>query len=297
MANNRESGGEGEEKVSKVSEKKDQDQQAGVEDIKKELARTLDDIKQLTSAELKELSDELEELSLRLPNTLTVDPDLVRNWEQLQQTLTPVISQHIATKEQVELLNSALVANMFIFDYNLHKWLAKISSDKCSMERLIKFITIKKIGVQLLQYKQNRLSALLQMLQIQANMYSSVVSVFNTAYAQIRSGLFDITQDLKWDAITATLISALVAISLEIGNIKNNIRQQIADDEFCIQGCSRECRDSMTVMAKTESNEGNKVAEVAERMIAMLEEMMRIELDKAKEVISKKDYTTSVGKE
>lgn len=293
MANNRQNGGEGSKEDSKAREKKDKDIEKEVKDNKEELATTASNLKQLTEKELQELKQDLAEILFNIPSTSLLDPDIVRNWEQLQNTLTPNIAQHIATKEQIELLNSALVANMFIFDYNVHKLLAKLTSDKCSIERILKFVTIKKIGVQLLQFKQNRLQALLSMLQTQANMYIAVVNAFNTAYAQIRSGLFDITQDLKWDAITATLIAALVAISLEIGRIKNDIRYEIARDEFCLQGCSPECVTmSMAMRAGIHNaNEGSKVEEVANKFLTMLEELARLELEKAKKAIEERDYS------
>ncbi|MEM4324066.1 MAG: hypothetical protein QXO37_09440 [Candidatus Nitrosocaldaceae archaeon] len=298
MANDREDGREGEEKGSKVRKEEDKAREEEVTSVKKELTELATNISKLAGKEIDELKQELSEL-FQLPPTSLLDPDVIRNWEELQNTLTPNVAQHIATKEQIELLNSALVANMFIFDYNIHKILAKLTSDKCSVEKLLKFITVKKIGVQLLQAKQNRLQALLSMLQTQANMYIAVVNAFNTAYAQIRSGLFDITQDLKWDAITATLIAALVAISLEIGRIKNDIRYEIARDEFCLQGCSPECVTMSMAMREGihNANEGSKVEEVANKFLTMLEELAKVELDKAKKAIEERDYSKLESKE
>jgi hypothetical protein len=146
---------------------------------------------------------------------------------------------HVLTKEQYALVNAYITEREFIILANFYQFLAQLATDPNNFHVLLKFIQISKVGAILLQHKQLNLNTLIQMLQEQSKMYISVIQ----ALAQITQvtpnfNPFNIEGNLKWSAVFATLTTALALIGSEIGNIKNNIRNQISIDPFCIYPCS-----------------------------------------------------------
>jgi hypothetical protein len=149
------------------------------------------------------------------------------------------------------------------------------------LERLIIFIIIKKVAPQLLQFKLNRMNAIIQTIQAQGTLYQSITQLLQTALTTIPNPVFELGRDLKWDAIVISALTALGAISLEIGNLKNNLRNLIRDNEFCIKACSSTCADPIPLRLSSteeEDNEGKRLVERIEKVNAKLERLMDLEL-------------------
>jgi hypothetical protein len=271
MANSGEDRREGKETANKTEEKGNKDTKKEIENIKEELTRDISDI----IKEAQELYKQYRDLGI---SSIPFIPNI--NWEQIINIVAPNPSQHVLTKEDFERLNSAFTAKLYVLDYNLHEYLAQLSTDRCMLERLIIFIIIKKIAPQLLQFKQNRMNAIIQTIQAQGTLYQSVIQLLVTALTTIPNPVFELGRNLKWDAIVISALTALGAISLEIGNLKNNLRNLIRDNEFCIKACSSTCADPIPLrLSSTEDdNEGKRLVERIEKVNAKLERLMDLEL-------------------
>jgi hypothetical protein len=271
MANSGEDRGEGKEAINKTEEKGNKVTKEEIANIKEELKADISDILK----EAQELYKQYKDLSI---SSIPFIPNI--NWEQIINIVAPNPSQHVLTKEDFERLNSAFTAKLYVLDYNLHEYLAQLSTDRCMLERLIIFIIIKKVAPQLLQFKLNRMNAIIQTIQAQGTLYQSITQLLQTALTTIPNPVFELGRDLKWDAIVISALTALGAISLEIGNLKNNLRNLIRDNEFCIKACSSTCADPIPLRLSTEGdeNEGRKLVEMIEKVNAKLERLMDIEL-------------------
>jgi hypothetical protein len=157
------------------------------------------------------------------------------DWQDIISLLNP--SRLVLPKENYELINATISVKEYNILHNIYEHLSNLSTDRCNQDRLIQLFIISKLGAILLQFKQNRLAVLQSMLQIQANMYTTVVNALASLANLIPSVSFNPIANVKWDAIVATLLTALALIGTEIGNIKNNIRNLIRDNEFCIKSC------------------------------------------------------------
>jgi len=271
MADNREDRGEGEETVRKDREENNKNAKEEIANIKEELKADISDI----IKEAQELYKQYRDLGI---SSIPFIPNIT--WEQIINIVAPNPSQHILTKEDFERLNSAFTAKLYVLDYNLHEYLAQLSTDRCMLERLIIFIIIKKVAPQLLQFKLNRMNAIIQTIQAQSTLYQSITQLLVTALTTIPNPVFELGKNLKWDAIVASALTALGAISLEIGNLKNNLRNLIRDNEFCIKACSSTCGDTIPLRLSNveEDNEGKRLVEMIEKVNAKLERLMDIEL-------------------
>jgi len=147
-------------------------------------------------------------------------------------------SDHVLTKEQYALINAYITEREFIILANFYQFLAQLATDPNNFQILLKFIITSKVGAILLQHKQANLNALIEMLREQSKMYISVVQAL-AQIAQVTPNFnpFNIQGNLKWSAVFATLTTALGLIGSEIGAIKNNIRNAIRVDPFCIYPC------------------------------------------------------------
>jgi hypothetical protein len=157
------------------------------------------------------------------------------DWQDIVGILDP--SRLVLPKENYELINARLAVKEYNVLHNIYEHLSNLSSDPCNQDRLIQLFIISKVGAILLQFKQNRLSILQSMLQTQANMYTTVVNALSSVANLIPSVSYNAVANIKFDAIVAALLTALALIGTEIGNIKNNIRNLIRDNEFCIKSC------------------------------------------------------------
>jgi hypothetical protein len=271
MANSGEDRGEGKETTDKTEEKGNKVTEKEIANIKEELKADISDILK----EAQELYKQYRDLSI---SSIPFIPNI--NWEQIINIVAPNPSQHILTKEDFERLNSAFTAKLYVLDYNLHEYLAQLSTDRCMLERLIIFIIIKKVAPQLLQFKLNRMNAIIQTIQAQGTLYQSITQLLQTALTTIPNPVFELGRNLKWDAIVISALTALGAISVEIGNLKNNLRNLIRDNEFCIKACSPTCADPIPLRLSTEGdeNEGKRLVDMIERVNAKIERLMDIEL-------------------
>jgi hypothetical protein len=159
------------------------------------------------------------------------------DWEDILTKLGAP-DDHVLTKEGYALINAFITEREFIILANFYQFLATLSTDPNNWYVLLKFIQISKIGAILLQHKQTNLNILIEMLREQAKMYIAVVQ----AIAQITQitpnfNAFNIQGNLKWTAAFTALTTALALIGTEIGAIKNNIRNAIGVDPFCIYPC------------------------------------------------------------
>lgn len=253
-------------------------------------------------------------------NSLINSPINARNWEEILSVIGSP-SKHILTKESYHLVDSVLGAYEYVILHNIYDFIKEASTNRCFHERLLKFITVNKIGALLSQFKQIRLNAILQAITQQANMYNTalqqlgiVAQSFANAHilTTILPNQFDAPNfvlNIKVASIIATLIGSLVAIGIEIGNLKNDMRTQIAIDEYCITGCSPSCLSFSTSasastskdmsmdmdevriwlkrldqLSKELDNEGKVLKEYADKAIAWLERLVEYDFTKLKEL-------------
>lgn len=219
-----------------------------------------------------------------------------QNWEEILSIIGDP-SRHILTKENYHIINSVLNAYEYAIIHNLLDFVKEASTNKCFHEKLLKFIAINKIGGALSQYKQIRLTAIVQAITQQASMYNTaltqlgaVVSSFANQYI-LRIGVdgVEITHiaiDIKTASIIGVLIGAITAIGIEIGNLKNDLRTQIDVDEYCVRGCSAECSENNAIKLLGD-NEGNKLEEYSNKVMLWLERLVDIELDLLKSQLEK----------
>ena len=285
---------EAEEKDSKVDKKREPNSEKTRENKAKEAKNT---------------NESNTKLSISSPTVNS--PINAVNWEQIISIFGPP-DRHVLTKEDYERLNSVLGAYEYVIMHNLLDFIKEASTNACFHERLLKFITISKIGASLSQFKQIRLNAIIQAIQQQASMYSTalqqlgvVAQSFSNAhilreYISITPPITDIqlpniTIDIKVASIIATIIGALVAIGTEIGNLKNDLRSQIALDEYCLQGCSTKCIGFSSIeeayneyrKLMSNDNEGIRLKEYADKALEWLNRLVNIELELAKKQIEK----------
>jgi len=157
------------------------------------------------------------------------------DWQDIIGILNP--SRLVLPKESYELINATIAVKEYNILHNIYEHLSNLSTNVCNQDRLIQLFIISKLGAILLQFKQNRLAVLQSMLQIQANMYTTVVNALASVASLIPSVSFNPIANIKWSTIVGALLTALALIGTEIGNIKNNIRNLIRDNEFCIKSC------------------------------------------------------------
>lgn len=158
-----------------------------------------------------------------------------KDWEDIIGNLVP--SRQVLTKEQYELINSQIAVKEYVILHNLYEFIKNLSLDQCSLDRLIQLLVISKIGAILINFKQVRLQTLTQLVQIQSTMYNTVVNAIATIAQLIPSVSFNVVANLKYDSVFIALTTALALIGSEIGTLKNNIRELINDNEFCIKSC------------------------------------------------------------
>jgi|GEM_PF-5644611 len=208
------------------------------------------------------------------------------NWESILNLIAPDPSKHVLLKENEALLSSHITALEYVILRNLYDHIKDRTLDPNFYERLKKFLVILKIAPSLLQFKQNRLNAILEAIKSQERMYIAVVN----AIAQITQvtpnfSAFNVQGNLKWAAAFASLTAALAAIGTEIGNLKNNLRVLINNDEFCIEPCS-----SSSIIALKES-EGDKI-----NLNEIMDKIMK-EIDIMLDKIKVEDLKTSENKD
>jgi hypothetical protein len=194
----------------------------------------------------------------------------------------------------------------------VYDFLKEASTNRCFHERLLKFLTISKIGASLSTFKQIRLNALIQALTQQVSMYNTALQQLGVAvtsfqgayilreYVSITPPVTDIqvpniALDVKVSSVIATLIGALVSIGLEIGRLKNDIRSQIALDEYCLTGCSASCIGFSSIEESYKElrkllNDSNTdmLKEYADKALSWLEQVVAIELKYLEEHVKPK---------
>jgi hypothetical protein len=262
-----------------------------------------------TTEKAKDFDKSSTQLSISSP--IINSPINARNWDEILNLIGSP-DKHVLTKEDEALVSSVINAYEYVIWHNIYDFIKEASTNRCFHERLLKFLTILKIGASLSQFKQIRLNALIQALTQQAQMYNTalqqlgvVATSFSNAYIlreyiSITPPITDlqipnIAIDIKVSSIIATLIGSLVAIGIEIGNLKNDIRTQIALDEYCLQGCSSSCigfssiEDAYNEYRKLMSNdnEGLRLKEYADKVIQWLDRLISIELALVKKQLDK----------
>ena len=206
------------------------------------------------------------------------------------------------TKEDFEIVKAYFSQAEANINANIMEYLRTASNDPCKIHTAIQFLVIRKLGTIQLQAHKNRIDAILQAIQYQSQMYQTVaqslaqvVQSFTNSYIlQISIGQFqipNITQDIKASIVIGTLISALTAIGIEIGNLKNNLRSLIRFNEFCIRPCRVGCPDTIPLASSigmlkiasnhnvNEYNEGVELAKESETFLRALEKLINLELE------------------
>lgn len=208
------------------------------------------------------------------------------NWQDVLSSIDP--SRTFLTKENYEVITSILNTYEYAIIHNIYDFIKNASVSRCFHERVLKFITISKIGASLSAFKQIRLNALIEAIKQQSNMYNQALNVLSTIassfanayilreYVSITPPVTDlqithIAIDIKVASIITTAIGAIVAIGTEIGNLKNDIRTQIAIDEYCLTACSPACTSS-PFPAREEGKEGGKAIDMEVMDISKIRE-------------------------
>jgi len=204
------------------------------------------------------------------------------------------------TKEDFELIKSYFSQAEANINANIMEYLRQASDDPCSIHKALQFITIRKLGTIQIQAHKNRIDAILQAIQYQSQMYQTVaqslaqvVQSFTNSY-KLQSGLSqfelpNIVQDLKAVGVIGILTAALTSIGIEIGNLKNDLRNLIRYNEFCIRPCRQDCRDTIPLSSRVgidiivkeheavDYNEGIELGNESEIFLRLLEKVMTLE--------------------
>jgi hypothetical protein len=198
----------------------------------------------------------------------------IDDWQDILPILDP--SRLKLTKEEYSLINARIAVKEFQILHNIYEFLGNLSTNQCMLDRLIQLFVISKIGAILLQFKQNRIQAILTALQVQGSMYTALVNAIATVAGLIPSVAFNPVANVKWSAVFTTLTTALALTGTEIGNLKTNLRNLIRDNEFCIKSCL--CPDTIPLGVFKEGVEQNHNEQI-QVALAKLEELINKELD------------------
>jgi hypothetical protein len=244
--------------------------------------------------EIKDIADIIDELK---DNPIL--QSIIPNWQSWLSSLGDPRLWFL-TKEDYMLIKSYLTlldANTYA---NILEQIRLRSNDPCEVDRLIQFIVIKKIGSALIQSHKNRLDSIIKAIEIQGNMYISAINqlgIIANSMAnahKLMAGLSNfeipnIALDIKLASLIATVISAITAVGIEIGNLKNNLRTLINLNEYCIRACRSGCGGSVILssnpsienLAKegSEYNEGVEFAKESELVLRRIEELIKLELE------------------
>jgi hypothetical protein len=206
------------------------------------------------------------------------------------------------TKEDFEIVKAYFSQAEANINANIMEYLRTASNDPCKIHTAIQFLVIRKLGTIQIQAHKNRIDAILQAIQYQSQMYQTVaqslaqvVQSFTNSYT-LQAGLSsfeipNIVQDIKASTVIGTLIGALTAIGIEIGNLKNNLRSLIRFNEFCIRPCRAGCPDTIPLASSigmlkiasnhnaSEYNEGVELANESEVFLRALEKLINLELE------------------
>ena len=206
------------------------------------------------------------------------------------------------TKEDFELVKAYFSQAEANINSNIMEYLRKASDDPCSIHKALQFITIRKLGTIQIQAHKNRIDAILTTIQHQSEIYKAVaqslaqvVQSFTNSY-KLASGLSqfelpNIVQDLKAVGVIGILTAALTSIGIEIGNLKNDLRNLIRFNEFCIRPCRQDCRDTIPLSSRVginniakehetvDYNEGIELGNESEVFLRILEKLANIELE------------------
>jgi len=206
------------------------------------------------------------------------------------------------TKEDFEIVKAYFSQAEANINANIMEYLRNASDDPCSIHKALQFITIRKLGTIQIQAHKNRIDAILTTIQHQSEIYKAVaqslaqvVQSFTNSY-KLASGLSqfelpNIVQDLKAVGVIGILTAALTSIGIEIGNLKNDLRNLIRFNEFCIRPCRQDCRDTIPLSSRVginniakehetvDYNEGIELGNESEVFLRILEKLANIELE------------------
>jgi hypothetical protein len=272
-----------------------------ISEVKQEINQSL------SQDEIEDIKDIIDQLK----DNPTIQ-SIIPNWQAWLSSLGDPRLWFL-TKEDYMLIKSYLTlldANTFA---NILEQIRLRSNDPCEVDRLIQFIVIKKVGSALIQSHKNRLDSIIKAIEIQGNMYISAINqlgIIANSMAnahKLLAGLStfeipNIALNIKLASLIATTISAITAIGIEIGNLKNNLRSLVNFNEYCIRACRSGCGSSIILsnnpnikdLAKenSEYNEGVEFARESELVLRKLEEVISMEVeylkDKLKEDFNKK---------
>jgi len=203
------------------------------------------------------------------------------SWKDLLNTLNP--QDYFLTKEDFEVIRSWITSKNANIEANIIEFLRTASNNPNSIRKLLQFIVIRKIGNILFQEYNAKLEALKFMLDKQTSLAIALVNAISSLASLIPSVSFNFIANAKWIGMQAILVSAYTATVIEIGNIKNNIRQLLQENAFCIKLCSD---TSLNMLFKdvTDSNkfynEGILLAKDTNNIYNALESLFNKEIDK-----------------
>ena len=202
------------------------------------------------------------------------------SWRDLLNNLNP--RDYFLTKEDFEVIRSWITSKNANIEANIIEFLRTESNNPDNIRKLIQFIVIKKIGNILFQEYNVKLEALKFMLDKQTSLAVALVNAISSLAALIPQVAFNPIANAKWIGIEAILIGSYTATAIEIGNIKNNIRQFIQQNAFCIRLCNNESLNIIfkDIMDSNKMyNEGIQLAKDTNSIYNKLEELFNKEID------------------
>lgn len=150
------------------------------------------------------------------------------NWQEFVDSLGNP-ENHFFTKEDGELVNSFLSSKMNNIYLNFLDWFANLEPCKVG-----KFITIRKIGQQLLQNQQNRLNAINRSQELYVDWLKAQVQ----GLAEI-SANFNVTPtvDVKQATIAVILETQIITQITRLGTQTTLLEDELKRSHFCLECC------------------------------------------------------------
>lgn len=168
-----------------------------------------------------------------------LDATCFSNWSSILSFLGDP-ANHFFTKEDAEVVQSHLQALGFSSERNIADYLCQNSTDPCNIEKLIKFLVVRKIGTPLLTQKKNRLDTLLR---THDNTRDIIISFVGAIERVTIAFSIDPIVDAKQGLVVVALQAQLVALLLKLDGLDTIIQADSRTDEFCLTACTPECGD------------------------------------------------------
>jgi len=152
-----------------------------------------------------------------------------QSWKEFFESI-PDVEEHFFTKEQGEVVGSYLQARANNIYLNLLD--AVESFEGC---KFIKFLTIRKIGTQLLQNQKQRLDAINKSQELYVDWCKAQVQGLSDISANFNAVP---TVDVKQAVVSLILETQIVTQITRLGTQTTLLEDELKREHFCLECCS-----------------------------------------------------------